>query len=118
MAGVEWLSDAGRGIGSPRYHTPAHSSGDSTNLSDNEERVCSDTAGNLTIRGRRFMETVLPYIQTVEEQETSLTVDEDALRWLYAHLSEPRINGLKGSAISGDPADSTTNLRWMRALQR
>ncbi|MDE0042220.1 MAG: leucine-rich repeat domain-containing protein [Candidatus Poribacteria bacterium] len=63
-----------------------------------------------------FMETVLPFNQSPADQESSLTAVENTLTWLDANLREPRINGLEGWAIPTEPADSPTNLQWMRAF--
>ena len=63
-----------------------------------------------------FMETGVPERTTGEELEIILNETEDALLWLDTNLREPRINGLEGFSIPGEPLDSPDNLRWMRAL--
>ena len=63
-----------------------------------------------------FMEAVLPFNQTGNQLEASLTRLENSLRWMENNLREPRINALEGSAIPTEPPDSPDNLRWMRVF--
>ncbi len=63
-----------------------------------------------------FMETGIPETSTGAHLEQIVNEAEDALLWLETNLREPRINALEGYSIPGEPLDSPTNLRWMRAL--
>ena len=63
-----------------------------------------------------FMETTAPGANTKIHLETAFTRIENSLSWLDANLREPRINGLEGWAIPGEPPDSPNNLKWMRAI--
>ena len=63
-----------------------------------------------------FMETGLPSVHTVSEQEEGAHQVAHALAWLDTNLREPRINGLEGWAIPTEAPDSPNNLRWMRAI--
>ena len=63
-----------------------------------------------------FMETGVPESTTGTDLEILLNMTEDALLWLDTNLREPRINGLEGFSIPGEPLDSPNNLRWMRVL--
>ena len=63
-----------------------------------------------------FMETGIPGIGTSADLERALNAAENTLFWLEHNLREPRINGLEGYSLPGEPLDSPTNQRWMRTL--
>ena len=95
------------------------------------QRIRAETRPDFLIMGNRnrhimpktghymngsFMETILPHDEDAEDIERGLTRVENSLLWLEQNLRKPRINSLEGSSISTEPPDSSTNLRWMRAL--
>ena len=63
-----------------------------------------------------FMETGIPEIKTGADLEWAINEVENSLTWLENNLREPRINGLEGYSLPGEPLDSPNNLRWMRTL--
>ena len=63
-----------------------------------------------------FMETGIPENKTEAELERAIAATEHALLWLENNLREPRINGLEGYSLPGEPLDSPNNRRWMRML--
>ena len=63
-----------------------------------------------------FMETAVPGANTTAERKFRLGEIEKALHWFEQNLREPKINGLEGFGIPGEPPDSPDNLRWMRAF--
>ena len=52
--------------------------------------------------------------RTLGYSRESLPKIEEAVIWSENHLREPRINGLTGLGIEGEPPDSQRNQRWMR----
>ena len=63
-----------------------------------------------------YMETVVPADRDFEDVNRELNKIEQTLFWLDNNLREPRINAVEGRSIPTEPADSPTNLRWMRAF--
>ena len=63
-----------------------------------------------------FMETGIPEIKTGADLEWAINEVENSLIWLENNLREPRINGLEGYSLPGEPLDSPTNQRWVRTL--
>ena len=63
-----------------------------------------------------FMETVVPANRDLVDANRELNKVEQTLLWLENNLREPRINAVEGRSIPTEPADSPTNLRWMRAF--
>ena len=63
-----------------------------------------------------FMETGIPEIRTGADLEQTINEVENSLIWLENNLREPRINGLEGYSLPGEPLDSPDNKRWMRML--
>ena len=52
--------------------------------------------------------------RTLGYSRESLPRIEEAVIWSENHLREPRINGLTGLGIEGEPPDSPRNKQWMR----
>ena len=52
--------------------------------------------------------------RTLGYSRESLPRIEEAIIWSENHLREPRINGLTGLGIEGEPPDSPRNKQWMR----
>ena len=63
-----------------------------------------------------FMETGVPDDKTDRRLERDLREAEESLLWLDNNTREPRINSLEGDTVPSEAPDSSTNLRWMRAL--
>ena len=63
-----------------------------------------------------FMETSMPRDKVGDILETKLSRVENSLLWLEQNLRQPTINALEGWSIPTEPPDSSTNLRWMRAV--
>ena len=63
-----------------------------------------------------YMETAVPAGSDWEDADRELNKIEQTLLWLDNNLREPRINAVEGLSVPTEPADSPTNLRWMRAF--
>ena len=63
------------------------------------------------------METGIPAgYSTVDELENALRLAESTLLWAEENLREPHITGVAGQGIFTEPANSSFNRRWVRAL--
>ena len=61
------------------------------------------------------------FMETLRDNPQGYTVEgliqiEDTLLWAEQHLRQPQVNCLEGWGIPTEPADSESNLRWMRVF--
>ena len=82
-------------------------------MGNTNQRIIPRTAPHIN---GGFMETGIPDIKTGADLESAINRAEDSLFWLEHNLREPRINGLEGFSLPGEPFHSPNNRRWMRML--
>ncbi len=82
-------------------------------MGNTNQRIIPRTASQIN---GGFMETGIPGIGTGADLERAITATENSLFWLEHNLREPRINGLEGYSLPGEPFHSPNNRRWMRML--